>query len=426
MASFVSIKMSKRTRINIFFLLAITVFLFNFERVTAQQASITQEGQKIVRAASSGETVQEGRVSIKLERGGHVAVDNRTTGRIRIIGWDRDTVEATATSERGVEAVRFAVKDSPDKFIWLKADYLKREGDDAPRPEPAPMPEATPITPAPSPALGIPPLPAELPKQIRMPGGSKSDIVIDPPRRDGRPIEVHLEVYVPRYAEIELIKVSRSPVEVTNVETPIVVLGGQSDVVLRNVGEGEVRTRSGSVEIEDAAGLVEVVTSSGAVRVRRAGGDVRVISISGNVEIDCVRGHVNVDTAGGSITLSNIQGDVEASASNSNVLYTGAIREDGRYHLKTMSGAVEMAVRDKPPGFTAALSSYRGTIENDFQLQIKQTREQHQEGEVNRRVVGRHGDGQAQITLDTFDGKVKLGKLAPGAMKECKLGNDER
>jgi hypothetical protein len=88
-----------------------------------------------------------------------------------------------------------------------------------------------------------------------------------------------------------------------------------------------------------------------------------------------------------------------------------------------MSGSVEMAVRDKTPGFTAALSSYRGTIENDFQLQIKQSTEQHQEGDVNRRIVGRHGNGQAQITLDSFDGRVKLAKLAPGALKECKSQN---
>ena len=228
-----------------------------------------------------------------------------------------------------------------------------------------------------------------------------------------------MEVRVPRYARINLIRVIRSRVEVTGIETPIAVMGDRSDVVIKNVREAEVRTRSGGVVIEDSSGLVEVVTTSGAVRVRRAQGDVRVLSISGNMEIECVRGRVNVDSADGSIMLNNIQGDVEANASNSSVLFTGAIREDGRYHLKTMSGTVEMLVRDKPPGFTATLSSYRGTIENDFKLQIKQSGEQPQEGEINRRIVGRHGNGQAQITLDSFDGKVRLSTLAPGAIKEC-------
>lgn len=362
---------------------------------------------------------QDGRVSIKVERGqgGRVTVDNRTTGRITVIGWDQDTVEATATSERGVEAVRVAMKDSPSKIISLKADYLKRPEDDQPRPEATPATRTPGSAPEPLPSLG------DLLGKIRTPDLSGSEIVNEPPTRDGQSIEVHLEVRVPRYIEIDIIRVIRSPVEVRDVDTSIIVLGQRSTVTLKRVRDAEVRTRSGAVEIEDAAGLVEVVTASGAVKVQRAHRDVRLLSISGNMEIECVRGRVNIDNADGSITLTNIQGDVEVNASNSDILFRGPIREDGRYHLKTMSGTVEMAVRDKPPGFTAALSSYRGSLENDFQLRLKQSGEQPQEGEVNRRIVGRYGDGRAQITLDSFDGKVRLSRLAPGAIKECKLQN---
>lgn len=327
--------------------------------------------------------------SVRLERGGKVAVDNRTTGRIVVIGWDKDTVEAKATSERGVEAVRFSVQgDSSDKSVWLKADYAKAEKPDT-----------------------------ESPSEISLTDDSDDD----PPTRDDRPVEVHLEVHVPRYAEIEVIKVIRSYVEVSGVETSVLVLGNKGDVNLKNVGAAEVRTRGGAVGVDNVKGLVDVVTVSGPVRVRHASGDVRVLSISGQVEIECVRGRVNVDSASGAVRLDNISGDVDASTSNSDVLFTGALREDGRYHLKSMSGAVEMMLRDKPPGFTAALSSYRGQIEDQIQLNIKQA-SQHEET-VNRRIIGRYGDGQAQITLDTFDGKVRLGKLAPGEMKECKIQN---
>jgi hypothetical protein len=360
---------------------------------------------------------QEGRVSVRLERGGKVAVDNRTTGRIVVIGWDKDTVEAIATSERGVEVVRFSVQgDSSDKSVWLKADYAKAEKfENEPRPAvPAPTPEPSAI-----PENDAPP--AGLTKQIPLPGTSTSDGVNEPPMRDDHPLEVHLEVRVPRYAEIEVIKVIRSYVEVSGVETPIIVLGHKGDVLLRNVGAVEVRTRAGGVEVDNASGLVDVVTASGPVRVRHAGGDVRVLSIAGQVEIECTRGRVNVDSASGAVKLDNISGDVDASTSNGSVLLTGALRKDGRYHLKSMSGEVGMLLRDKPPGFTAALSSYRGQIENEIQLKVTQAA-QHEET-INRRIIGRYGDGQAQITLDTFDGKVKLGKLAPGVMKECKMQN---
>ena len=411
--------MNKRTNKLIFFLLAAVWLAFARGHAAAQQITNPQDGQKIGPPVSSGTSGQEGHVSFKLERGDHIAVDNRTTGRIVITGWDKDTVEATATSERGVELVRFFIKETNDRYIHLKADYLKRPEDEVPRPEPSPLPESTAAAPVPSGTPGVSPSPTEMPRKILMPG----DVLPEPPLRDGKPVEVHLEVRVPRYAEIELIRVIRSRVEVTGIETPIVVVGNKGDVVLKKVREAEVRTRSGAVSIEDTAGFIEVITASGTVSVRRAENDVRVLTISGDIELECVEGRVNVDSADGSITLTNVQGDVEANASNSAVRWTGAIRGDGRYHLKTMSGLVEMAVRDKPPGFTAALSTYSGTIENDFQLQLKQSIEQHPEDKINRRIVGRLGNGQAQITLDSFDGKVKLSRLAPAELKDCKGRN---
>jgi hypothetical protein len=381
---------------------------------------------------------QDKPVSIKFERGDKIAVDNRTTGRIRITGWDKDFIEAKATSERGVEAIRYKVADdSSQKKILLKADYASRQETVTPGPEPKPTPTET--KPEPStivitrPTITKPTVPTKptiIPGQSRLPGDSDkpeisyelerdSSINDGPPLRgDGRPIEVDLEVSVPRYAEIEVIKVIRSNVEVSGVETPLIIVGDKSTVILKNVGAVEVRNRSGSVQVEKASGLIEVVTTSGQVSVRHAGSDVRVLSISGGVQIECVRGRVNVDSSDGKIVLDNVQGDVDANTSNSTVLFTGAIRDDGRYHLKSMSGAVEMVVQDKPPGFTAALSTYLGVIENSFQLRTKQS-SQHEES-VNRRIIGSYGNGRAQITLDTFDGKVNLRRMPMSAIKECK------
>src|SRR5918992_5636463 len=66
--------------------------------------------------SSGGGTVsinnQAGRVQIKLERGSKVAVSNRY-GRITITGWDRDTVEATATGPKGPEAVQLDMTADP-------------------------------------------------------------------------------------------------------------------------------------------------------------------------------------------------------------------------------------------------------------------------------------------------------------------------
>jgi hypothetical protein len=443
-------------------ILIILALLIPGQTTSAQQIS-RPSGQIEDGSNLSAGRRQDEPVSIKLERGDKVSVDNRTTGRIRVMGWDKDFVEARATSERGAEAVRVNVAgDSPDKRIWLKADYARREEAETPGPRMKPAPattkpetETSPVgITGPTSSVGItrptlpttpsppPPKPSPSPKQFNPPENSgtqensstaessrETEISINnkreisyeddgPALRDGRPIEVDLEVSVPRYAEIEVIKVTRSNVEVSGVETPLIILGDKSTVVLRNVGAVEVRARNGAVEVENASGLVEVVTTSGQIDVRRAGSDVRALSISGAVQIECARGRVYVDSTDGKIMLNNVQGDVDANTSNSDVLFAGAIRDDGRYHLKSMSGTVEMVVQDRPPGFSAALSSYRGAIENAFQLKTKQS-SQHEEA-INRRIIGSYGNGRAQIMLDTFDGKVNLRKAPMSAMKECK------
>ena len=104
-------------------------------------------------------------------------------------------------------------------------------------------------------------------------------------------------------------------------------------------------------------------------------------------------------------------------ATNSSVRLSGSIRADGRYHLKSMSGTVEMEIPANSPGFTAALSSYRGGIGTDFPLK---TNKPVPTSSTNQRLIGRYGNGQAQITLDSFDGAVKLGKVSVGALKECR------
>lgn len=405
-----------------------TYRLTNIDRAEPSRELFVVSGE--TETDSFAERGKDEQVTVKLQRGDKVAVDNRTTGRIVIIGWDKDEVEARATSTRGVELVKYAIAgDSPGKSVWLKADYAKRKVPDAllpqPKPEtsspqlkPEPVPRAVAEPPNISTGVVVKPAPSDVPKQIRMPSSADDGDVISPPIREGRPMEVDLEVRVPRYVEIDVIKVNKSGVEITGVETPLNIFGDNAGVILRNVGVAEVHTRSGIIDIEKASGFVDVISTSGPIRVRNAGGDVRAFSISGDVVIECSRGRVNVDSTSGSITLTNIHGDADATTSNSRVFFSGPISPDGRYHLKSMSGSVEMAIRDKPSGFTATLSSYRGVIENEFQLKINQA-SQHEEN-VNRRIVGRFGNGQALITLDTFDGRVRLTKLAQGTSNDCR------
>lgn len=359
-------------------------------------------------------------VRVRLERGGKVEVDNRTTGRIVVTGWDRDYIEAVATSERGREYVRaYSGRDSAGQRVSLTADYLipKMSLPNPPGEGPKSVPPAPAATPA-SPAQGgaeakTPPAVTKAAEPVSVEAMKKAFEFIF----EQRPSEVHLEVKLPRYAEIAQIEVNRSEVEIEGVETPVAVNGRRSAIRLRRVGAVEVRTASGEVDVEGAGGLVDVMTESGDVNVRHVRGDVRVLSLSGDIEVECVTGRVNVNNTSGSVALARVGSDADATTVSGEIRFEGALRADGRYHLKSMSGEVEMSLAPNPPGFTALLSSYRGQIEDSFSLKkaLKSG-----PNAVNNRVIGRYGNGQAQVTLDSFDGRVRLVRAAAGTTQDCK------
>lgn len=318
-----------------------------------------------------------GRAKFNVERGIKITLGNRTTGRITVNGWDRDVIEAHAVSERGDEVVIARLTDySARKELFLKADYADLN---------KPVSPTTPLT--------------------------------DPPETSKGLLKVHFEVNVPRYVEIDLIRVWYSDVQITGVETAISVWGDESSVILKRVGSVAARTRAGKVEVEGAEGSVSVNTTGGGIKVHRVQGNVTVLSISGPIEIKCVQGRVEVANTESPIDLANIDGEVKAAATNSNVRFIGALRDDGRYDLKSMSGRVEMILPDNTNGFDASLSSYQGMIESDFKLKPTQ---RVIEGHHGRRMIGRFGNGKSQISLDSFDGLVRLSKAPPEKMEGCK------
>src|SRR5262245_2670159 len=313
-----------------------------------------------------------------------VVVDNRTTGSIKVTGWDREVISVRAVSERGDEVVIVERKtDGRDSLVFLKADYADLESNDR------------------TARVDLPPL-----------------------GNDG-PIQIHLAVSLPRKANISSIRVIRSNVEVENVDTPLVVSGSQSSIVLRHVGPVEVHTRSGNIEIEDARGLVNVTTSTGAIHLLSPKSEVRALSIVGPIEIRCARGHVDVGNTNAPIDIYDSSGDVDAVAANSSVRFIGALQEGHRYFSKSMSGRVEMILPANTRGFKASLSSYSGIVESDFPLTNRQPQGNAHaaklgDKESTRRMNGQYGNSKTEIILDSFEGLVRVTKNSSQTTATCK------
>jgi DUF4097 and DUF4098 domain-containing protein YvlB len=213
------------------------------------------------------------------------------------------------------------------------------------------------------------------------------------------------------------VRAGSGDLSMTDVKGSAKIQIGSGDVSARNIGGDFIaKLSSGHLELDQATGLVNVTATSGNVKMHHGGGDVRVNSISGDISVECVKGHVELNSASGSMSLSAIGDDVDANTTSGDVEFAGRIRASGRYRLKSTSGHVRMTIPAETPGFTATLSSYSGEIETGFPLTVESPL---QRGPVNRRVIGRYGDGQAQILLDSFSTGVKLSKGSAAVIKDC-------
>jgi len=429
---------------------------------------------------------QAGRVQIKLERGSRVAISNRF-GRITITGWDGDTVEATASSERGAEAVQVEMtadpaaaqnvltltvpgrpgQRTPFPFVYVNpnielAPYIYRNPNVNPpkNATPAPAPPAQGATPPAAKAKPAKPVKARprrdnnddndndnsnvviipmpdivdapdavvAPAAPRQPAAAKGGV-----RGSGAGVgigigtgmgvgggegSISLNVRMPRYALLDAIEVRNGDVNISDIDGPVSISSGSSNVTVNRVGALEVRARSGNINVDGVEGLVYIVASSGKIVVRRAGGDVRATSINGDINIQCVRGRVDASNARGGIVLNAIEGDVEASTTDADINFTGAIRREGRYRLKSMEGRVIMAIPESSLGFTAILASYNNDVITTFPVSTEVLA--GGSARVNRRVVVKQGDGLAQISLDSFGQPVYLTKLPTGSVTACK------
>lgn len=485
----------KKKTLNAFILALVMTHGTALQTITrAQEAAAGQP------TAAGGGSVsinnQSGRVQIKLERGSHVAISNRY-GRITITGWDRDTVEATATSDKGAEAVQVEMTADPTPaHSLLTLNVPGRPGQrgafpyvyvnpnvninpriytttppNAPNPNPAPQvqgatpkPKPTPAKPAkatpppanesnviivPMPDMSEVPIPnvetapaivAGQPAQPRQPppatakgvlrgmgggagggmgggvgAGSGGGIGVGVGGGEGSGISLHVKM--PRYAKLETIEVRSGDVNISDIDGAVSIASGSSNITVARVGTLEVRARSGNINVDGVEGLVYIVASSGTITVRRTKGDVRATSINGDINLHCINGRVDASNARGGIILGGVEGDVDASTTDADINFVGAIRPQGRYRLKSMEGRVIMSIPETSPGFTAILSSYNKDVVTTFPV----TTETLAGGGmgVNRRVVVKQGNGEAQITLDSFSQAVHLVKLGTGAQPAC-------
>jgi len=207
-------------------------------------------------------------------------------------------------------------------------------------------------------------------------------------RRGGRVTDSELVIELPRGVQLSVETVSAS----------ILVTGmGGSRVELESV--------SGQVEFEGSPQTLEISAVSGEVTVRSEGiNDIALESVSGAISLaGTVGGKVRAESVSGRLRLEpeGALSDLQASVVSGDIDLRAALAPGGRISAESLSGNLMVRL----PSATSAridASSFSGSIRSDAGTVEKE------EFGPGSSLKARLGDGDGQIRLESFSGKLQL------------------
>jgi DUF4097 and DUF4098 domain-containing protein YvlB len=217
--------------------------------------------------------------------------------------------------------------------------------------------------------------------------------------RHGPPTEVGLRISVPVWMALTL----------SGVQTDATITGTRAPISVETV-EGEVKVSGGD-------GLISLRSVQGSVSLRGARGRISVNSVNEDVEVINSTGEIMAETVNGGIALDGVDAaTVDASTVNGDISYAGPIRNGGRYSLSTHNGDVTLTVAEGSSA-TVAVSTFNGEFESEFPVPLSGTRK----GKGFNFTLG---SGSAQVTLESFQGTIRLVRPGSAKARERREGHD--
>lgn len=196
---------------------------------------------------------------------------------------------------------------------------------------------------------------------------------------------------------------------------------GDLDITMPATMSASINGLDGDVSVEGSRGEVVVQTTQGDIRVTGGGGLVQLRTVHGDIDASGIRGRVDAHAVNGDIKLTDVVGDavattmsgdvhlvrvdaasVDASSVSGDIAYDGAIKDAGRYALKSHSGDVTVAM---PASANAIISV--STFNGDFQADIPVQLTEQQKG---TRFSFTLGSGSARVDLESFSGDIRLAR----------------
>ena len=208
--------------------------------------------------------------------------------------------------------------------------------------------------------------------------------------------------------------------------TTVQIKGNTGDVSIAGVANVRAKTLSGDIELQRVTKSAEAWSANGTIVMRNSSGRVRLETISSEIvasEIgaDEASAEFFAKTVSGEITLSKLaHTHVEASSSNSSIVYEGALVEGGLYTFKSHSGSVTLTLPADASFQLNAKVHHSGEIITEFpirQVPVMVSEDPRNSAPVggalleDGRLTGVTGKGDkrsATLILSSFSGTLHL------------------
>jgi len=209
--------------------------------------------------------------------------------------------------------------------------------------------------------------------------------------RRGPPEEVELRISVPPWMRLSVSGVNTN-VKVEGIRAPI-----------------SVETVEGEVDVSGGESLISLRSVQGSVKLRGARGRISVNSVNEDVEVSNSSGDLVAQTVNGEISLQVVDApSVDANTVNGDISYSGPIRSGGRYALSTHNGDISLTIAEGTSA-SVAISTFSGEFESEFPVPLRGTRK-------GKGFSFTLGSGSAQVTLESFQGTIRL--VRPGSEED--------
>ena len=214
--------------------------------------------------------------------------------------------------------------------------------------------------------------------------------------RRGPPATVDYTITVPAWMGLDL----------SGVYTDVKVAGVRADYGRDGPGRGGRGRRRRHRLAALGSGLGEAPGRQGPDRRPLVNEEVRVSNASGEITAETVNGDVVLEQVDAT--------SLDATTVNGDLGYDGPIRNGGRYTLSTHNGDITLAATERTNA-TVMVSTFSGDFESDFPVPLRETRK-------GRRFSFTLGGGSAQVSLESFQGTIRL--VRPGHVNQERNQSD--